>query len=132
MKKICCEINDNDFIKVQGAGWVEGGYYSIDLYSDRGRIILSPAKIRKLRKQLKRALVKIEGISGEEKKDQDESSDWFSGGKTVKVTGNSSNHGFQIGEIVKITHIDSDCWAKSEYLDSHDYWWVKKSDCEPS
>ena len=93
---------------------------------------LDAAKIRKLRKQLKRALMKIEGVPCEEKKAHDEADDWFSVGKTVKVTGNSSYHGFQIGEIVKITHIDSDGWAKAEYLDGHDYWWVKKSDCEPA
>ena len=67
MKKICCEINDNDFIEVYRDGWVEDGYYAIDLYADSGRIILSPAKIRKLRKQLKRALKKIEGEKEEYK-----------------------------------------------------------------
>ena len=66
MKKICCEINANDFIRVQGSGWAEEGYYSIDLRANSGRIILSPNKIRKLRKQLKRALIEIEGVSDAE------------------------------------------------------------------
>ena len=54
-----------DFIKVQGGGWAEEGYCSIELRADTGRVILSPDKIRKLRKQLKRALIEIEGLPGE-------------------------------------------------------------------
>ena len=61
MKKIKCALNPEDFIKVQGGRWAEEGYCSIDLRADSERVILSPDKIRKLRKQLKRALMKIEG-----------------------------------------------------------------------
>ena len=65
MKKIRCDMNTKDFIKVQGGGWAEEGYCSIELRADTGRVILSPDKIRKLRKQLKRALIEIEGLPGE-------------------------------------------------------------------
>lgn len=65
MKKIKCTLNPGDFIKVQGGGWAEEGYCSIELYADSGKVILSPDKIRKLRKQLKRALIEIEGVQDE-------------------------------------------------------------------
>lgn len=65
MRKIRCKTNANDFIKVHGDGWVEEGECAIELHADSGKIILSPAKIRKLRKQLKRALIEIEGEQDE-------------------------------------------------------------------
>lgn len=124
MKKIKCSVNPEDFIKVQGDGWVEDGNFAIDLHADSGRVILSPSKIRKLRKQLKRALIEIEG----EKKEDD----WFSAGKIVRVTNKFMGHGFPIGDMVRIVDINEDGVAKAEYLDGRDYWFLRKNECGPA
>lgn len=124
MKKIRCALNPDEFIKVQGGGWEEEGYYSIELRADSGKVILSPDKIRKLRKQLKRALIEIEG----EKKGDD----WFSAGKTVRVTNNFMGHSFLIGDMVRIVDINEGGVAKAEYLDGRDYWFLRKNECEPA
>ena len=59
MKKIRCDSNPSDFLVVS----VSCGYAYIDTQQgdESTEIQLSPEKIRKLRKQLKRALIKIEG-----------------------------------------------------------------------
>ena len=59
MKKIRCGFVDGDFLKVK----VCSDFVLIDEHQSevKTRIALSPAKIRKLRKQLKRALIAIEG-----------------------------------------------------------------------
>ena len=68
MKKIRCGFVNGDFLKVRACS----DFVYIDEHQSevKTRIALSPDKIRKLRKQLKRALVKIEGV--EDKKAQDE------------------------------------------------------------
>ena len=51
-------------------------------------------------------------------------------GDLVKIIGNSNNHHFIIGEVGRIRKI-SDSGIKEyvvEYLDKHDYWYVKEDD----
>ena len=59
MKKIRCDSNPSDFLEVS----VYCGYAYIDTQQgdESTEIKLSPEKIRKLRKQLKWALIEIEG-----------------------------------------------------------------------
>ena len=59
MKKIRCDSNPSDFLVVS----VYCGYAYIDTQQgdESTEIKLSPEKIRKLRKQLKWALIEIEG-----------------------------------------------------------------------
>lgn len=61
MKKIYCNSNPEDFIAVT----ISSGCAYIDTQQgdESTEIELSPDKIRKLRKQLKRALIEIEGVS---------------------------------------------------------------------
>ena len=61
MKKIHCENVYHDYIQVKVGEYAEEKKCSIDIHSNVDRIILDAKKIRKLRKQLKRALMKIEG-----------------------------------------------------------------------
>ena len=131
MKKIRCDWDEKDFLKLKVADHSDV-IVTVKQGDKRSRVRICPEKIHKLRKQLKRALIEIEDDSWEEKKDQDEGDDWFSAGKTVKVTGNSSRHEFPVGEVVRIIRIDCYGNAKSEYLDGHDYWWLNKEDCEPA
>lgn len=69
MKKIFCEAYENDWVRVELGG--EGSEVWIDTFTSicgmnrSVSIMLSPEKIRKLRKQLKRALIEIEGVSDE-------------------------------------------------------------------
>lgn len=64
MEKICCDFCAEDYIQISPTGSSD---IILDVIQDRklARIRLSAAKIRKLRKQLKRALAKIEGVSDE-------------------------------------------------------------------
>lgn len=108
--------------------------YSVKLDAD---------KIRKLRKQLKRALSEIEGDTGHKdttwkahylEAEGEKEEDWFSVGRIVKVTANSNEHEFKIGESVKIVGDITQgpsIYARVEYLDGDDYWWLRKDDCEP-
>lgn len=122
MKKIYCSSNPEDFLEVSvSCGWA---YIDTRQGDQSTEIALSPTKIRKLRKQLKRVLIDIEG----EKKEDD----WFSAGKTVRVTNNFMGHGFLIGDMVRIVDINEDGVAKAEYLDGRDYWFLRKNDCEPA
>lgn len=61
MKKIYCEHVCSDYIQVKTDKYGGVKKCSIDIHSDVDRIILDAEKIRKLRKQLKRALIEIEG-----------------------------------------------------------------------
>ena len=128
MKKIRCNSNPADFLAVSVfAGCV---YIDAQQGDESTEIELSPDKIRKLRKQLKRALIEIEG----ERPETPTEDNWFSKGKLVKVVANNNSHEFPIGENVKIVSgIEKDIhvFAKAEYLGGHDFWWVRKDDCEP-
>ena len=65
MKKIHCENVCFDYIQVNTGEYGGVKKCSIDIHSNVDRIILDADKIRKLHKQLKRALMKIEGVSDE-------------------------------------------------------------------
>ena len=62
MKKIRCDFYAEDYIEISPID-----SYSIIIRVNQdgkcSRICIGPDKIRKLRKQLKRALMKIEGVS---------------------------------------------------------------------
>ena len=64
MNKIHCENVCSDYIQVETGEYDGVKKCYIDIHSDVGRIILDAKKIRKLRKQLKRALAEIEAESG--------------------------------------------------------------------
>ena len=81
MKKISCVLDGNDFVRVSSVfSDTDSGTF---LESNEGekmvQIYLSPRKIRKLRKQLKKALIAIEGEGKEE--------GWKSGDKVFLVHG---------------------------------------------
>lgn len=61
MKKIYCEHVCSDYIQVNTGEYGGVKKCSIDIHSNVDRIILDADKIRELRKQLKRALLEIEG-----------------------------------------------------------------------
>lgn len=123
MKKIRCDWYVNDFLRIEV---VDGSNVIITAKQNgnKSRVRINPDKIRKLRKQLKRALIEIEG----EKKEDD----WFSAGKIVRVTNNFMGHGFPIGDMVRIVDINEGGVAKAEYLDGRDYWFLRKNECEPA
>ena len=141
MKKIYCEIDNEDYVKVKvGEDFAtliigvsdkncefETGGAGID-----AGIYLWPDKIRKLRKQLKKALLKIEGVK-EKTENKIDDSDWFTPGKAVVITG--YNTGFPVGEIVVVvvseSGLNDEYSKKCEYLDGRDYFYVKPSDCKP-
>lgn len=52
----------------------------------------------------------------------------FKEGDIVVVTGNSNEHEFEIGELVRIEEFDNSGEHRVEYLDGHDYWWVLESE----
>lgn len=122
MKKIFCDYDREDFIRVNKDG--DGGgmaRVAIQCDGDYGVVRLSPDKIRKLRKQLKKALVAIEG----------DSEDWFSEGKLVEITANQNGHGFTMGDKVRVGNktIGENiklCWSQN----NGDYWWVINEDCK--
>lgn len=64
MKKIRCDYSGRDFIQISHTLSLDI-FLDIEQYGKRSRIRIGPEKIRKLRKQLKRVLMKIEGVSGE-------------------------------------------------------------------
>ena len=55
----------------------------------------------------------------------------FHPGMLVKITGNVNGHRFNIGETVRL--VEKNGWTpwKAEYLDEHDWWFVKECDMEP-
>ena len=63
MKKIRCDMMSDDYMRVT----FDDDYAFIDTNqgSEKTEIALTPAKIRKLRKQLKRALIEIKGRDAE-------------------------------------------------------------------
>ena len=97
MKNIYCEMNRADFVRVSSV-WddMDPG---VSLDSKEGdkivQIFLSPEKIRKLRKQLKKALIAIEGTDQEE---------WQAGDQCFLVNGNGQ--GADINETPTATGID--------------------------
>ena len=52
-------------------------------------------------------------------------------GDKVKITGNSNNPGFSIGETVKILEVFRSHHYRAEYLDGRDWWYVNECDIEP-
>ena len=125
MKKIYCELANDDYAKIS----VEDGLVNLSVAQgdDVNVVVFSPDKIRKLRKQLKKALLQIEGV-----KDEAED-DWFSPGKKVVITQNDSSHQFPIGTvaIMRKNELNDDRSKHCEYLDGHDYWFIRRSDCKP-
>ncbi len=123
MKKIYCDWSVNDFLQIEV---VDGSNVIITAKQNenKSRVRINPDKIRKLRKQLKRALIEIEG----EKKEDD----WFSAGKIVRVTNNFMGHCFPIGDMVRIVDINEGGVARAEYLGGRDYWFLRKNECEPA
>lgn len=61
MKKIRCSMDFNDYLDVDSDE--QYAFITIQCGNRSADIALSPSKIRKLRKQLKRALIEIEGVS---------------------------------------------------------------------
>jgi hypothetical protein len=51
-------------------------------------------------------------------------------GEIVKIVGNTCNHGFDIGEKVRITNLRSNEAGSAEYLDKHDGWAFNFKDIE--
>ncbi len=93
---------------------------------------LDAKKIRKLRKQLKRALIEIEGDKVKEELNASTTDDWFSVGKKVKIVNRLSGHGFQIGQIVKYVGTTPMGNEKLESLDGSSWYAVHKDDCAPA
>lgn len=65
MKKIRCDVSSEDYLRV--SVWGARAHIDAKQGAYETEIALSPSKIRKLRKQLKRALIEIEGESSAEK-----------------------------------------------------------------
>ena len=63
MKKIRCSMDFNDYLAVDSDE--QYAFITIQCGNRSADIALSPSKIRKLRKQLKRALIEIEGSLSE-------------------------------------------------------------------
>lgn len=57
----------------------------------------------------------------------------FQIGDRVRVIGNSNNHGFSTGDTVRIKNVSlTEAYDYiAEYLDRHDYWYVRARDLEP-
>lgn len=51
-------------------------------------------------------------------------------GGYARVIANTCNHGFPIGEIIKLTCTHA-AGFKAHYLDGHDFWFMKLADLEP-
>ena len=64
MKKIKCDWVTEDFLKLKVSDYLDV-IVTVKQNGKESKVHLSPDKIRKLRKQLKRALVEIERVSGE-------------------------------------------------------------------
>ena len=80
MKKIYCDLEGKDYILINSGEWGRMCAASIDISTiSSGRIVIGAGKIRKLRKQLKKALIAIEGEGKEE--------GWKSGDKVFLVHG---------------------------------------------
>ena len=125
MKKIYCDMDREDFLKVETDE--RHGYISIKNCGETKDVMLSPDKIRKLRKQLKKALEQIEGVK------ETAEDDWFSPGKKVVITGNSNCHEFPIGTIaiIRENYLNDEQSKYCEYLDGRDFYYVQPSDCKP-
>lgn len=55
----------------------------------------------------------------------------FKKGDLVRITGNSNGHDFPTGEIVRVVRYDKDSNEyECEYLDKHDFWYIKESEIE--
>ena len=54
----------------------------------------------------------------------------FHPGMLVKITGNTNNHGFNIGTTVWLAKNMGGSQWKAEYLDGHDLWYVMERDME--
>mgnify|MGYP001007015023 CR=1 FL=1 len=63
MKKIYCEVAPRDYIEVKAD--FEGVDINVVYEDSTQGVYITGDKIRKLRKQLKRALIEIEGLPGE-------------------------------------------------------------------
>ena len=56
----------------------------------------------------------------------------FYPGMLVKITGNTTDdHNFEIGTTVRLVEKNGRTAWKAEYLDEHDWWYVKERDMEP-
>lgn len=143
VKKLRCQVVSDDWVKVEA----DGGTVGITARSD-GRdshIYLTPSDAKKLRKQIKKALVEIDGedeyaygnpIVAEESPElianvdldvlrpqtgkQDEPAYTPHVGEVVEVYRNTVLHGFDIGEKVRVTI--SDGRVRAEHLDKHNSW----------
>lgn len=55
----------------------------------------------------------------------------FQVGDIVKVIGNSTDHNFPLGEVVRIKKLDiTGAVDEAEYLDGSDYWFMADCDLE--
>ena len=97
MKKIHCDVTVEDYIKVNPYG--DGAEIVIHEGSTGSTVFLSPVKIRKLRKQLKRALIEIEGepkkadeseLRARERDFRDEKIEYKPGDQVYLIEGNCS------------------------------------------
>ena len=123
MKTIKCDLCCNDFVSVE----FDSEYVELSVWEDgvANTVFLNPDKIRKLRKQLKKALLKIEGVK------EFAEVDWFSPGKKVVITGENAD--FPVGEVVVVSEscLNDEYSKRCDYIDGRDYFYVKSSECKP-
>lgn len=51
-------------------------------------------------------------------------------GEFARIIGNECSHRFPMGEIVKLTRVEADRF-RADYVDGHDFWYVKRTDLAP-
>lgn len=64
MKKIRCDWYNGDFLKLEVVDYPDV-IVTVSQNGQKSKVRINSGKIRKLREQLKRALMKIEGVSDE-------------------------------------------------------------------
>ena len=103
MKKIYCDYSPNDSLRVSTDE--TDAFIVIKAHGERCDIMLSPNKIRKLRKQLKKALLRIEGVKEK----------WKEGDKVFLIHGDGegpdhstspSTHGIDLQHPVTLKHLE--------------------------
>lgn len=125
VKKLRCTVENKDYIKA-----CERGYGDVRLHvkvdGNKHDIFLTPSDAKKLRKQIKKALIEIEGEPEEEIPAEKEEPAYIPHvGEVVEVYRNTEGHCFQVGERVRIQENDAVGDFVAEYLDKRDFWFVK-------
>lgn len=122
VKKLRCDVDPADWVRIVKYG--EAIAVQVNVGGEKTDIFLTHSDAKKLRKQIKKALIEIDGELEDDIPAEKEEPAYIPHiGEVVEVYRNTVGHVFEIGQKVRAVEV-KDGRVKAESLNSQGHWWV--------